>query len=261
MKEKLNLFLKTIGASFLILIIFGCGTNHDTLTKKRREGKVVIKVASFNVHALPTIDAKDRMKAIAEYIKDYDIIGIQEAWTEKSRELIAEHFPYKAYGNKSRSGLKFGDGLMILSKHPILAAYNTTYEGEAGAEKWWAKKGAMVASIKINGFLLNFYTTHLQAQKGKKQSRIRKSQLAQFLMFIGHLDIPKIVTGDFNIDSATGMVPTVLNMRDIMHSSDHHIDYILYQENSDVTISHQVQHPSNLSDHPLIHGELTLKRK
>lgn len=251
----------------IILVLSWYVANYGFPTPSEGE-EITIKIASFNVHGLPLIDRTRRMTRIADKLQEFDVVGIQEAWTRKSRRILSKNFPYIALGNVSKFP-RFGDGLMILSKFPIHHSSSIirspsyiSYDGDsAHAERFFARKGAMKATIQIENFEIDFYNTHLQSQKGRKHERIRRSQLIQFLIYMDSGNSPKIITGDFNIPSETKIVPLVLRAIDGMRPEESHIDYILYRENKWVGIIKGIQNKSFLSDHPIIEAVLTLKQK
>lgn len=136
---------------------------------------ITLRIVTFNVQDLFIAGRQriKRMRAIGDKLAelDPDIVGFQEAFIEKDRQMLIESL--------SQSRLKFhhyfpsgimGSGLLIASAYPIretffhrYAASNPWYKIWEG--DWWAGKGVALARLELPGgrSCLDIYNTHTQA--------------------------------------------------------------------------------------------------
>jgi len=96
-------------------------------------------------------------------------------------------------------------GVFILSRWPIEESHSFTFVNFTVTYTldFMARKGAVYARINKNGNRLHIIGTHLQADKGSHQ--IRMKQLDELKWWIDDFKIPKteavILAGEFNVNS------------------------------------------------------------
>ncbi len=176
---------------------------------------LTLRVVTYNIQALWVVgtDRPARMKALAAKLVelDPDIVGLQEVFVKKDRDLLLsclagsrlKHFEYFP------SGL-VGSGLLIASAYPIKEVFFHRYKAAGDWYKlwegdWWAGKGIALARIELpggNGWF-DFYTTHAQADYGGNPVNIdvRAMQMAELVDFVNesHVkNVPGILVGDVN---------------------------------------------------------------
>ena len=186
---------------------------------------LTLKIITYNIADayLFTFNRPERIRAIAAKLVelDPDIIGFQEAFIEKDRELLYACLKESRLQHHAwfPSGL-LGSGLLIMSAWPIeescfhrFAASNPWYKLWEG--DWWAGKGCGLARIVLpeNQGCLDFYNTHAQAGRGNPEYiHIRYAQfqgMADFINASRSKNAPAFLVGDMNTER-TAMDYTML---------------------------------------------------
>ena len=171
-----------------------------------------LKILSWNIGMLPVLDMfkekDERAQAIANalYLKNYDIIVFQEAFTLRARTVIGQTlqnlYPF-AYGpvNQVALSLRVNSGIWILSKVPLLIKKEIEFTVSAGMDGL-ARKGAVLLEGQFYGAPFQLIATHLQDDNYPQL--IREQQLAEIhekLIFpFSEPEMPQIICGDFNTD-------------------------------------------------------------
>lgn len=206
-----------------------------------------ISLLSYNLFCRPDpIQSKQhpdfknqRLRDLIEFKKcvGFDILCFQEVFGGFSKsnsqrrewlinELRKEGFKYFSHSGlnhptyaKSRSLFHISlvdGGLLTLSQFPIVESQELVFSRSALPDSL-SKKGCLFtrlllpsASSKVHSYL-DVYNTHLQADEGAKQKKIRQSQLDEIIHFItrfslsniphGETPPPILLCGDFNIDA------------------------------------------------------------
>jgi len=174
---------------------------------------ITLKMVTFNIAdaRLFTTNRKERILGIAETLSklDPDIVGLQEAFVCKDRELLVAAL--------ADTRLKYhtwypcalvGNGLFTLSAFPIVESFFHRYTASNPWYKvwegdWWAGKGVGLARVKLpNGSIVDFYNTH--AQSGRNHFdylEVRTIQMQEAKAFIQASHLPTAAgffVGDFN---------------------------------------------------------------
>jgi endonuclease/exonuclease/phosphatase family metal-dependent hydrolase len=150
-----------------------------------------------------------------------DVVGLSEMWTASDRERVfkelAELYPYKIEGPHEADldlGVTniewMGGGLLILSRHPIIAGAQTVFR-QCSGDDCLSNKGVLHARIQRTGHpcAVDVFLTHTQAAHpsvggttagARKAVRAQIRHLASFIR--AHRDVvcPAILCGDLNVD-------------------------------------------------------------
>jgi len=210
---------------------------------------VTLKVVTFNIHDMLLISfhRPERMAAIGATLKelDPDIVGLQEAWVEKDREILwqavqGSRLKYREY---FRSGL-VGGGKCILSAYPIKEAFFHRYTQGGKWYKpyhgdWWAGKGVALARIELpdNAGYVDFYDTHAHAGYGSPEyDGVRATQLLELADFVNTSSTgtsPVFIVGDMNSHLDRPMMQDAMERGHFvrMMKSDSSIDHIFAVRN------------------------------
>lgn len=212
---------------------------------------ITLRVATFNVwDYYPFPDHERRMKEVGKFLArlDPDIVGMQEAFLEKDRQLLLEQLEAGrlVYSRYYPSGI-MGSGLMIISAFPIReTAFHRYSEGgpwyKPWQGDWYAGKGVALARIELPGDSgsLDFYTTHAIAGYKKyddphvEERLSQMKELAEFLEASSSDTVPAILVGDMNCKPGDAEYRTVVERAKLtrLMSIDSRIDHIFGVENS-----------------------------
>lgn len=191
-------------------------------------GPVTVSVVSWNVfllsvacHDYTSRDCKNqRAQHVVSSVKTYDVVCLQEAFSTLNRRVHcivkqAERLGYKYHvGTKSPGLLSMAlldDGLLTLSKHPIVTADTLTFSRSRFPDRW-ASKGAHYARIRLPHKDMHVFNCHLQSDCGTRPDdtsctrTIREAQINQLRCFIrkhtagASAQDLVVVCGDFNVD-------------------------------------------------------------
>lgn len=176
-----------------------------------------INVLSWNIKMRPIIifpldQQIKRSEKIQLIIKDFDIVLLQEVFETKTYKYLVSGFNYVIY--PSKNGKLTSNGLMLLSKYPILS-YKNIYFDDCSGTDCLAAKGATLAKIGILGDEYIFINTHLQADGGEHNDIIRLSQLKQIKTLLNSyetVNTETVIIGDFNQTHSLNLFENVLEL-------------------------------------------------
>jgi endonuclease/exonuclease/phosphatase family metal-dependent hydrolase len=191
----------------------------------------LIKVLSYNAQFFPPLGdwfegdrGEDgyRLKQVAERVKDYDIIVLNEVFDDGQREdLIKELRRHWAAAGKtlyacgptdedhSLLGINLGrdfdedGGTIILTHFPIVERHQEVFKDAEGYDDM-ANKGVLHARLQRSGAYLDVFATHLQAGTSREERAARAKQFAVVRDFMRQHDDsahPCLFLGDLNVRS------------------------------------------------------------
>lgn len=172
-----------------------------------------LDVLSYNIHGLPSAvtgdDTQARITQLAPKMNSFDVIGIQEDWMEEFYPILLEgaDLPYSDRFDVPYDDEKvYGAGLSFLGRYPIIGSTHIYYESCFGfldnASDCFASKGLQFLELHVDGMVLHFYNTHLEAGNGVEDHEVRAEQIEMILTQINMYshDHPVILMGDFNLE-------------------------------------------------------------
>ena len=172
-----------------------------------------LRVVTWNIAAayLFTGNRAERMDAIGARLAalDPDLVGLQEAFVASDRARLRRALAGTRLRHEVRfPGATVGNGLWILSAHPIEESWFHRYRSSGPWYRlwegdWWAGKGVGLARIRLpGGALLDFFDTHAQAGRGNPENEVHRlgqmKELAHFVRDARVPGAPALVVGDFN---------------------------------------------------------------
>lgn len=156
---------------------------------------------TLNVFGLPWFagtDVEKRCTLIADSIiaQEPDFVALQEVWDERSREPLLVSGYEAAYCDPAR-GLLEQNGLLTLSRLPILETSVHRFSDSSGLESW-ISKGALRTMVRApNGDRLAIWNVHLQS--GVDEGSVRRGQILELASWIESAhDECSVVAGDLN---------------------------------------------------------------
>ena len=169
----------------------------------------VLRIVSYNVHALPELvsgeNPKDRLRRIGEILAEQrragrlpDFVLLQEAFDKEDRLIDRAGFAEVIAGPESSTSLS--SGLFALTDHPVVGRDSEAYEACA-AEDCLSEKGVLAIATHPEGMPepAIVITTHLQAQSENDATRIDQiNELVPYLDKQGVSSGASIFAGDFN---------------------------------------------------------------
>lgn len=210
-------------ARFLLIASIFCGTIGSSRLAAAAAQPGSLRVISYNIQFLPGFagmvnkrgNPVYRARAIGQKMAEYDLIGLNELFDKRPRELLLGEIR-KAWGDKNVHVIvspqvnpkRFTGGLAIISRSPILETHVLTYSKSSSPEKYgvaadgYATKGALHARIALGTSnspqqTVDVFTTHLEA----REDELRPSQYEELAAFIQQHTSPTrpaILMGDFN---------------------------------------------------------------
>lgn len=216
------------------------------------QNNLIVKVVTFNIQDLWVVgrNRPARMRHIARVLEtlDPDIVGFQEAFITKERELLINHLGKTRLHHHQYfpSGL-VGSGLLISSAWPIKEVLFHRYMASGPARRvwegdFWAGKGVALARIETPVGMLDFFNTHAQAGYGRAEYReIRRRQMTELAAFINLSktgNSPALLVGDMNcrpgaVDYETAVKEAALIRAMTIESG---IDHIFFVDNTRYTV-------------------------
>lgn len=209
---------------------------HDVVRGRRTTGGALSELAhdtpltfyAQNMALLPGplykgIDSNEALGKLISILRERqpDVVGLSEMWTASDRERVtselADVYPYSFEGPHEAS-VDFvvtdfelmGGGLLLLSRHPIVASAQSLYR-QCSGDDCLADKGMLHARIQRIGHpcAVDVFLTHTQAAhptvggttagaRAAVEAQIR--HLAAFIRASRDVVGPAILFGDFNVD-------------------------------------------------------------
>ncbi|XP_075159885.1 neutral sphingomyelinase [Haematobia irritans] len=188
-----------------------------------------LSVLTLNVWGIPFVssDRAERMQHIGKELSTgkYDIVSLQEVWTEKDslllQELTKTMLPYAHY---FYSGV-IGAGLLVLSKYPIVSAlfHSWTVNGyfhRIQHADWFGGKGVGLCRIRVADRYIHLYNAHLHAEYDldnddyKTHRVIQAFDTAQFIEATRWDADIQILAGDLNAK------PSDISYKVLLHTAE-----------------------------------------
>jgi len=230
-----------------------------------------LKILSLNIHGGVNWNGEYDFEGLLGFIREVnpDLIGLQEVdrvWSQRShfqdicRELAQElNMSYAFSVSLERNDGFFGN--QILSKYPIIQEWAERLPGILESRSF------IFAQVLISGIKVNVINTHLGLSEED-----RRLQAEDLVEFIGRINGPLIVMGDFNGSAADyGVSLLHANLVDLQENSEakgrgtfkrkdgnasERIDYIL--TTPDFLLDNCQIVENNISDHLPLLAEVTL---
>ncbi|MCJ1248676.1 hypothetical protein MMC30_005894 [Trapelia coarctata] len=166
-----------------------------------------IKILLWNLWLLPSLltdrHSHTRALTISPLLNDYDIVVLNEGFTNKKALLSHTNHPYR-YIPPCPRGRLVDSGLIFLSKYEIVGSGCEKYERVAGIDRF-AGKGIGFVTVKVEGHgHVQVFGTHMQAGASKSIQIARATQATQAGKFVARektadKEAVVILAGDLNM--------------------------------------------------------------
>ncbi len=168
-----------------------------------------LKILTWNIQMLPNVTKGNsratRAKAIVEELnaRDYDVVVLQEVFHRRARKIVVDglkdKYPYRTpVLNKKTIALKTNGGVMILSRHEVVAHHQIRFKSRTGFDRM-SRKGAILADISFNNKTIQVAGTHLQAFGEQEIMYSQYNQISSELLVPNQKPgVPQFICGDFN---------------------------------------------------------------
>ncbi len=208
---------------------------------------LTLKIVTFNIQDLWVVgrNRPARMRHIGRVLAelDPDVVGFQESFIEKDREILIDaladtRLRYHEYYPSAT----VGSGLLISSAWPIRETFFMRYSQSGAAHRvwegdFWAGKGVALARIETPAGMMDVYNTHAQAGYGRPSYRVlRVSQMEELAAFMNESrmgTVPAFLVGDMNCRIGSNDYETAVtnaNLKRVM-TIDSRIDHIFAAQN------------------------------
>lgn len=185
------------------------------------EPEISLTVMSFNIRYDNPADGENgwthRAPLVAQAIRDHraDIVGLQEALSNQLQDLLAELPEYEAVGVGRDDGKTSGEYAAILYKRERLRLdAATTFwfsptPQKPGSRGWGANLARICTTatfgIYNSGRAVRVFNVHLdhESQRAREESA---HLLARAIADSRQVNVPVIVTGDFNAGEHSGVI-------------------------------------------------------
>lgn len=181
---------------------------------------MALKVLSLNVWGLHWLAkrVRERLCHIAEELQAYDIVGLQELWSQDDYLILVDKLKRSLpYSFRFISAI-IGSGLCVFSRYPIISVNAQQFTTTGALRELWdgelfAGKGVLSCRIMTPNGPLLFVTTHTNPL-------CRDSQLFEVCQLISNTRGSDLVIlcGDFNTSEshpAYGLITTYLGLQDV----------------------------------------------
>ncbi len=170
-----------------------------------------LSVVTYNIWGLPLIasDISTRFSLIPDYIRSYDVIFLQEAFDSRRSSLLAalsDTHPYQSNVLDGDGGNLYNGGVLILSRHPIVAETQYIYPDCSGSD-CFADKGVLYTEVVKGGNSYHLLATHTASFNSASDRANRRLQFQQMRQLVIDQNVPSdevvIYGGDLNVDKST----------------------------------------------------------
>lgn len=150
-------------------------------------------------------DHDSRVDHIPDYLRGYDAVVLQEAFSGPHRRRILmalkEEYPHQSQSLGKDEFLSLNGGVVIFSRWPITLEKQLVFERCDGPD-CLVKKGSVYVILNRDGNKVHLFGLHLQAEKQYKVARM--AQVGMLQKFVAEQHVPAtealLIAGDFNID-------------------------------------------------------------
>lgn len=245
---------------------------------------VRLRAISFNVWGLPVVapDRVERVQAIGPALAELepDLVALQEVWVDEDAEYLEATLADAGLPFALRfDGDRMGDGLLVLSRYPVVKTQFTMYSQGLHPHvpwhlDWISRKGIGRVRIETPVGEVDFAVTHMQATYDTHDYLfVQIAQVLEAAELITESPQPLIVAGDLNspwnglpfrlLAAYSGLVPTQPRSG---------IDAILFRQGRSVevrplAVREVLTEPmavgdghQRLSDHPALLADFELAR-
>lgn len=171
-----------------------------------------LRVLSYNVGAIPFVHrfSSDRVRKIAEELaaSDYDVVALQEVWTDADFERLgAAGFPFALRVETSLAG----NGLATLSRWPVVHSRFVPFSAGGAPHNLLLKldgdalcsKGVLAARLRTPAGEVDVYNTHLISNDSPAENDlVRTTQILELDRTIREFSTgrPWVLLGDMNFE-------------------------------------------------------------
>eukprot|EP00735_Rhodelphis_limneticus_P001908 TRINITY_DN12632_c0_g1::TRINITY_DN12632_c0_g1_i1::g.13559::m.13559 TRINITY_DN12632_c0_g1::TRINITY_DN12632_c0_g1_i1::g.13559 ORF type:complete len:295 (+),score=73.37,sp/P9WKQ1/SMASE_MYCTU/28.73/4e-15,Exo_endo_phos/PF03372.18/4.2e-09,Orn_Arg_deC_N/PF02784.11/0.21 TRINITY_DN12632_c0_g1_i1:52-885(+) len=200
------------------LVLFALGATVQSLPLL--EGKP-LKVMTYNVWGLPNVITRDetysRMSELSPRLNGWDIIGVQEDWTDFGHDKLSADLTYSTNDRqleKEKFYSVFGAGLTFLTSHEVILKEEHIFDSRYGFDDMWASKGFQLYRVRLeDGVEIDVYNSHLDAGSNEKDDDARRSNAEQLANTMNTVSAGRAVIflGDTNLGGGIPVDEEILN--------------------------------------------------
>jgi len=169
-------------------------------------------VATYNVRARPLLDdAGTKFTAIAPILDRFDIVALQECFTDHRLLWERTTFPVRVYdGSRTTWYRLVSSGLSVMARFRARTVEVEKFRDPEGLRYLFrakkdglASKGILFARFEMGeGRFLDFYNVHMEAGSDEASNEARRLQTRQLISYVRSTSPPEnavLLVGDFNM--------------------------------------------------------------
>jgi len=224
--RRLGRFAALLASLALVIGAVGCASRRPVpvviehqvtpVATNDSRGGIRLKLVTYNIWGLPswmTGARRGRYPQIAHELERLqpDLILLQEAWTGAARKAAPTNTPWAVARAAGQHTFFQQNGLMVLSKFPILGGEFYPFSRAAYPDRF-VNKGALKVTIQLpGGEVLNVWNVHMQ---DKGSADLRLSQVRELVAHVQTAEdgqVADLVGGDFNCTPDSGLWREMVN--------------------------------------------------
>ncbi len=162
-----------------------------------------LKVGPWHISPGITERTSRMIDAIRELNADF--VALQEVWCDDVAKELQDKlgYPFSSY-SPNRQGIRgrVGNGLLFLSKYPILQEKLTSFSTYTRWFEFFSNKGIRIHQIETPSGKINILNTHLGSgyTSDDQQRRLTQTHELKAALEMAGRHYPIILAGDFNFD-------------------------------------------------------------
>lgn len=171
-----------------------------------RQGGLPVEftACTYNVQGRPLLDdTQGKFPEIGRRLEPFDIIGVQECFTDHDYLWGTMEHPVKVYDGTLRSRFKLvGSGLGTAGRFVLIESERMHFTTKGERQNRPASKGILLTRFDIGGHTLDVYNTHMEAGSSPDAVEARYQQVEELVAFVHENSPPAhsvIFLGDFNM--------------------------------------------------------------
>jgi endonuclease/exonuclease/phosphatase family metal-dependent hydrolase len=189
---------------WFVLSALACASCAEPPVAELSPVDLTFSLLSYNTQTRPYLDDPAfKLPRIAPLLADYDVVGLQELFTEPQLLTDVTSFSSEVlFEERATLDAIVGSGLATLTSFPVTAVEKEHFRKPGELQNLIASKGVLLTRLDVEGVVVDVYETHMAAGAEPETVDARMDQAAQVAEIVARYSTPDhvvIVHGDFNM--------------------------------------------------------------